>query len=225
MNLNNFQQRCGILKAQHGNVEQWHWPFVDKYTYSLIMTDWMSGIQPHILSNPDFKNGTVIQAGGNCGVYPLLLSEHFKRVYTFEPDMVNFFCLVNNTQMPNISKFNCALGDRPGNVKVVVRDEKNVGMNAVAATEEIDVPVVTIDSFDFQDVKLIQLDLEGFEPQALIGATKTIMKWKPHLILECAANYDQVWEVLRPLGYVKIKEITRLDSVFVHRPEEMVVTL
>jgi len=225
MNLNNFQQRCGLLKAQHGNVEQWHWPFSDKYTYNLIMADWMSGIQPYILNNPELKNGTVIQAGGNCGVYPLLLSEHFKRVYTFEPDMINFFCLVNNTQMPNISKFNCALGDKPGNVKIVTRDEKNVGMNMVSETNEIDVPVVTIDSFDFQNVTLIQLDLEGYEPQALRGAINTIKKWKPHLILECAANYEQVREVIEPLGYVKIKEITRLDSVFIHRPQDMVVTL
>lgn len=225
MNLNNFQQRCGILKAQHGNVEQWHWPFVDKHTYSLIMADWINGIQPYIFSNPDFRNGTVIQAGGNCGVYPLLLSEHFKRVYTFEPDMLNFFCLVNNTQMPNISKFNCALGDKPGNVNVVVRDQQNVGMNMVTETKEIDVPVVTIDSFDFQDVKLIQLDLEGYEPQALLGAVNTLKKWKPHLILECAANYAEVVKVLNPLGYVKVREISRLDSVFVHRPEDMVVTL
>lgn len=225
MNLNNFQQRCGLLQAEHGNVKEWVWPLTDKYTYSLIINDWVNGILPYIYENPDFRNGTVIQAGGNCGVYPLLLTEFFKRVYTFEPDPINFHCLSNNCQMLNISKFNCALGDSPGNVNIVVRDETNVGMNMVTATKEIDVPVVTLDSFDFPNVKLIMLDLEGYEPQALRGALNTIAKWKPHLILECAANYQDVWNILAPLGYVKIKEISRLDSVFVYRPDNMVVTI
>ena len=43
----------------------------------------------------DFR--TVIQAGGNIGVYPLALSQRFKVVYTVEPDVDNFEALEANT--------------------------------------------------------------------------------------------------------------------------------
>lgn len=225
MNLNVFAQKVGLLEAKQGNVETWVWPTTDQYTYNLIVNDWVEGILPILFDNPDYKNGTVIQAGGNCGVYPLFYTQFFKRVYTFEPDPINFFCLVNNCQMNEISKFNCALGDKPGNVNIIIRDQKNLGMNMVQSTNEINVPVVAIDSFGFQDVKLIQLDLEGYEPQALLGAVETLKKWKPDLILECAANYQEVMKVLQPLGYVMIKQITRLDCFFKYQPNDMVVTI
>src|SRR4051812_41824122 len=51
-----------------------------------------------------------IQAGGACGTYPLWLSQYFETVYTFEPDPVNFTCLVANCQQANVVKIQAALG-------------------------------------------------------------------------------------------------------------------
>ncbi len=45
----------------------------------------------------------IIQAGGNCGIFPRYLAGVFKRVYTFEPDADNFLCLNMNAKEKNIT--------------------------------------------------------------------------------------------------------------------------
>ena len=218
MNLNNFEKHIGKLEASYGNVTQWYWPAQDKYTYGLIMEDWVKGLRPLLKEHFPEVKGTVIQAGGNCGVYPLAYTELFQHVYTFEPDPLNFFCLALNCQLPNITKFNCALGEGPGSVQIKQMALDNRGMNRVEAVDQPGIPTVAIDSFGFSGVKVIQLDLEGYEPPALRGAIKTINKHHPMLILECADNYDDIYNIIQPLGYKPLAKITRLDTVFTYQP-------
>lgn len=218
MNLNNYAKLCGMLQYQIGSVNTWVWPLQDTQTFGIILQDWVNGIRPFLLETQQNKKGTVIQAGGNCGLYPLLYTEFFENVYTFEPDPLSFFCLCNNCQQPNIYKFNCAVGQYP---ECVVMDEvqsNNRGMNKTQPTAELGIPVVTIDSFDFPEVKLIQLDLEGYESYALLGSIQTIKKHKPTLILECIDNFNQVKDnitnILKPIGYKPTKQLSRLDMMF-----------
>ena len=218
MNLNNYERKVGLLQAQVGNITQWVWPTDDTQTFGIIVEDWFNGIRPVLLQHFKDRTKTVIQAGGNCGVYPLLYKEIFDTVYTFEPDPLSFFCLTVNCQMPGISKFNCAIGEGPGSAVMNELFVENRGMNKVELTDEPAIPVVAIDSFGFKNVGVIQLDLEGFEPQALRGAIRTIEKYHPMIILECESNYDEVFAVIEPLGYKPLAKITRLDTVFIHQP-------
>jgi len=217
MNLKNYENQIGLLKHTVGNVTQWYWPSTDKYTFGIILHDWENGIKPLLAEHFTERNGTVIQAGGNSGLYPFVLQEFFQRVYTFEPDPLSFFCLTLNCQMPSITMMNCAIGEEPGTVTMHERDPNNRGMNCVVPTEGAQIPVVALDSFGFNDVKLMQLDLEGFEPQALRGAIDTINRCHPMLILECADNYDDVFKIIEPLGYKPLAKITRLDTVFTYQ--------
>ncbi len=223
MNLDNYFSKIGILKSEVGNITQWFWPLSDNQTYNIIMHDWVIGIEP--ILKEYFKNGrTVIQAGGNCGVYPLLYTQYFKNVYTFEPDPINFFCLNLNCQMTNIIKFNCALGEEPDIAVMQEVAEGNRGMNQVSKVNEQStntVPIVTIDSFEFKDVDLIQFDLEGFEQFAIKGAVKTIDKYKPMIIMETAHNSDNAMyqincNILKDINYLPVKQITRLDTIFTY---------
>lgn len=221
MNLNNYARECGVLNAEVGNIKQWVWPQKDTQTFNIIVHDWFQGIRP--ILQEFFPDGgrTVIQAGGNCGVYPLLYTEFFNNVYTFEPDPLSFFCLVNNCQMPGISKFNCALGEQ---FSTVVMDElipENRGMNKVRNAEDskYSIPVLPLDSFNVNNIDLIQLDLEGYEDKALLGATNTINNNRPIIIVESAANsdpaaYSIVLKILEGFNYTPHKQITRLDTVF-----------
>ena len=45
-------------------------------------------------------------------------------------------------------------------------------------------PVYTLDSFNFQNVDLIKIDVEGAEGHVLWGARETIDKWHPNIIVE-----------------------------------------
>ena len=230
MNINNYAAKCGMLQAEVGNIKQWVWPMSDNQTFGIIVNDWFAHIRPYLLEH--FKNqkaGSVIQAGGNCGVYPLLYTELFDLVYTFEPDPLSFFCLVNNCQLDNITKFNAALGDQNGLIAMKEVQSNNRGMNKIEGTNQSGcyTPIVTIDSFEFKDVSLIQLDLEGYEVQAIKGATNTIQTYKPVIILECGdqnnpsdlKHRNEVFEMMKSIGYHNHKQLGRLDNVFL--PDEL----
>lgn len=50
--------------------------------------------------------------------------------------------------------------------------------------EKIPVKVKTLDSYNFQDVDIIKIDVEGFEYDVMLGATETIKKWRPIVQVE-----------------------------------------
>ena len=44
----------------------------------------------------------------------------------------------------------------------------------------------TIDSFDFRNIELIKIDVEGCEQDVIDGAMNTIQNWLPNIIIENA---------------------------------------
>lgn len=129
-----------------------------------------------------------VQAGGNCGVWPVALSKKFKSVYTFEPDPTNFFCLGINTPQPNIFKFNAALGDNRGCVDMALY-EHNTGAHYVAGPGPI--PVLRIDDLGLSSCGLIYLDVEGYEFDALRGGLNTIKTFRPVIGIEDKGMSDK----------------------------------
>lgn len=122
-----------------------------------------------------------VQAGGNCGVWPMWLSERFEAVYTFEPDPTNFFCLAQNCKRPNIFCYQAALGDSPMFIDMK-RDERNIGAHYVQGSGFI--PTLKIDDFGFEQCDYICLDIEGYEQKALLGAIETIDRCHPVIQIE-----------------------------------------
>ena len=176
--MRDYQNKIGVLDTEIAGIKGWYLPVEDTQTFGIILKDWMEAIRPELLVRFPERKGTVVQAGGNFGLYPALYTEFFETVYTFEPDPLNFNCLVFNCQSHNIIKMNCAVGEDNGHAKIVIRSPTNLGMNAIQSTESYadSIPIVKVDSFNFQNVKLIQFDLEGYELPALKGSINTIQK-------------------------------------------------
>jgi|GEM_PF-1224137 len=128
------------------------------------------------------KRRTVVQAGGNAGMYPLEFAKHFDKVVTFEPDALNFHCLTENTRMQsNVEAHNGVLGDC--NDPVALHGWlPNCGAWEVSGPG--DIPQITLDELGLKDVDLIQLDVQGFEGRVLEGGRKTIERCMPMIILE-----------------------------------------
>jgi len=172
------------------------------------------------------RTNLVIQAGGNCGIYPKQYSNLFNSVITFEPSWRNFFCLTYNLEEQNIYKFCAALGNTSEPVDIEsqldANNEINVGnIKTVNGTGVI--PQVTIDSLGLIP-DLIHLDIEGYEPFALLGARKTIERAKPTIALEINESieiynwsYTKLKELLFEMDYEKVSQINSLDSVWRHQ--------
>ena len=193
------------------------WIQGDDYTWNVIVPDYKDSIEPLIKLLQEKKiisNSGAIQAGGHCGLYPYLFTEYFDMVFTFEPNPLNFHCLVQNCQGKNIIKMNVALGSKPGKIESVVNNPSNMGMCTIKETKnKYYVPTIAIDSLGLTDIDLIEFDLEGCEYDALLGAKKTIETNKPVIIVENATK--QISKFLSKFGYVQWKKINKLDSVFV----------
>lgn len=159
------------------------------------------------------KNFNVcVQAGGATGLYPRLLSERFNRVYTFEPDYENFYCLVNNCPSEKIIKIQAALGCRRG-LTDFTRDLDIAGSGYVR--EEIQanptIPMMMIDDLELPEVNLLALDVENYESYVLKGAVETINRCKPVIICE---HGELVKDYLKGLDYI-VAEGSAYDTIFI----------
>lgn len=195
------------------------WPKSDKrcWQYMLDHPDIPEKVAEHV----EEKNRKVIvQAGGNCGFYPKKYSELFETVYTFEPDWLNFYCLNLNVSTPNVIKAQACLGNEHKLVSLNIK-EVNRGKNFVNGDGIY--PVYKIDDLNLNSCSAIQLDIEGFEYYALLGAINTIQQHKPVIVLEIwdqlenryEKNINQkTFEFLSSLGYQHIDTMYESDKVF-----------
>ena len=199
----------------------WIWPKSDESSWEgqNEYNNLAQYVLPYV-SNRD----VMIQAGGNCGFILSTFVNHFNTIYTFEPDPINFYCLNQNVTSPNVFKMQCCLGkestpvntqqlDRPGRL----RDTGGVHVEGQGAT-----PTIVIDSLNLPACDLIQLDVEGYELNALLGAVNTIKKYKPVLCIEFCEKWlnrykttsDNIETLLAELGY-KYVELHGADRIYI----------
>lgn len=188
--MNQFNEHSVIRDELVDGVGPWVWvkgdgtnPNGDGGAWGGPKDDWENHHKANVLKYCK-KFDTVLQAGGNCGMYPRLYSRMFNKVYTFEPDPMNFYCLVQNCQERNIVKIQAALAHVHTMIDVIHHNPDNVGMHTIAQSEDSVVPCFRIDDLDFKTLDLIHLDVEHAEEYAIGGAVETIQKHRPMLMLE-----------------------------------------
>lgn len=183
-------------------IGPWTWIKTDNGAWDGPRRDWENSHKQNIQKYvTDWS--ICVQAGGNQGVYPNLLSAMFNDVYTFEPDPLNFYCLVDNCQKDNIYKLQAAVGKQSGLCRVVRNNMDNTGMHKVDDKSGF-VPMLTIDSLKLPSCGLIALDVERYEQNALEGALETIERCKP--VIQCEVGTDAILDLVRPFGYDKVAQ-------------------
>lgn len=167
------------------------------------------------------NKGIMVQAGGNCGFYVKQYAELFKKVYTFEPDPLNFFCLNQNVCSYNVIKLQCCVGNQ-NNLINVSHNPQNVGKNHVIFDDK-KYPTLLIDDLGLDACDLIHLDIEGYEYYAIRGAEKTIELYKPLIVVEVWEQLDdrfeedinaKLHEFLTARGYQFVTTIDEADKVY-----------
>ena len=154
------------------------------------------------------KDDICLDIGANIGVYSLFFSKRSKKTFCFEPIKINNIIIELNAELnkvKNIKIERIAISDTSGNCDFLVVDESI--LSGILSTqyikqkaylkryydtdvkETIRVKCNTIDSFNYDKVDIVKIDVEGAELKVINGAVKTIKKCMPRLIMmEC---YDQ----------------------------------
>jgi len=202
---------------------KWFWPKNDENSWK--HQNEYNELANYLLPYVENKN-IMVQAGGNCGYLLSSFIDHFNMIYTFEPDPINFYCLNQNVTSQNVIKMQSCLGNTSNTVKTqqLIRPDKPNDTGGVHVNGEGYTPTIVLDSLSLPGCDLIQLDIEGYEYKALLGAKNTILKYKPILCIEFCEkwlnryddNSDKILLLLNDLGYHQIDEYG-VDKIFMYK--------
>ena len=152
----------------------------------------------------------VVDVGAFVGDTASVFAQHGAQVYAFEPFLDAFVCLLYNTRKLNVECFNVPVGNGERVQFVYECPGPNYGMRHVREALDSSCIVTTkIDSLALPACKLMKIDCEGAEIPTLLGARKTIEKYRPLLFVEMfegglkQRGYTpaQLEETIRGLGY------------------------
>jgi len=142
-------------------------------------------------------NGEIITAGTHIGTFLPFYSKIAENVYGFEPIFENYHYSKLNIELnslKNVNLFNYALGNLNCELYMIENNLIEKSLCKVVDNKSKDtilVKCIQLDSLDElfdSNISVIQLDVEGYENNVLLGAQKIIKKNKPILIFE--HNYD-----------------------------------
>lgn len=136
-------------------------------------------------------NGRFLDIGSNIGIWAYFMRNRFSKIDTYEPisEITERFRSLN---FDWIKTHNVALSNNIGKLKffipIDVNGAKQTGLSSLeyrhGKCEERIVDVKTLDSYAFDDVRLIKIDVEGHEKSVILGAIKTLKKCYPIIVVE-----------------------------------------
>ena len=152
--------------------------------------------------------------GANVGHHSIFLSKFASQVLAFEPyPKVNmqFKQQIAHNNISNIQIFEIGLSDRRetlnyyaptgNNEGIGSFDESSIGKgNTSYGKLELREGDQVIESDSWKNIKLIKIDVEGFEKKVIKGLTRTIEEERP--VIVCEITYGQ------QLSFVSIEELS-----------------
>lgn len=123
-----------------------------------------------------------IDCGAHKGYWTMEWADKIETIECFEPNTEILTLFKENTaHLKNINLYEHALGDKPGTVAMDY--ETHVGTYHIIS-EQGPHEIKTLDTYNFTDVDIIKIDVEGYEIPLLDGARETIMNNKPWIQIE-----------------------------------------
>jgi FkbM family methyltransferase len=155
-----------------------------------------------------------IDVGANEGVYTHAFASTGAQVEAFEPHPTCLEVLrAYARRHRNVRLHGIALGDHAHTATLHVPKISGRVVPARASLEPVaaeaqryPVEVRTLDSFNFDDVAVIKIDVEGRELDVLRGARETVMRCRPMLLLEIEQRHlrvpmQDVFAAVTDMGY------------------------
>jgi FkbM family methyltransferase len=171
--------------ARYGKI--WYYGKDEYVGRSLHNYGEFSGEECEIIHSLAVPNKLCLDIGANIGVMAQMLESYGFECVSFEPQPEIHKLLSLNSKG---RCFNAALGSVEGTAKMPrlrYGDKHNYGgmsLNTKSALGSYDVPVYALDSYNFQNVGFMKIDVEGWEEEVLKGALDTIARCRPVMYIE-----------------------------------------
>lgn len=163
-----------------------------------------------------YRGGTFIDCGACIGNHSLFFARFCaQQVIAIEPVARNLEHMRRNIELSDLAKridvVPAAVSFEPGMGSMLLAGN-NHGNYHLANGNEVEVTTIdAIAALAKHDIKLIKLDIEGGELNALQGAVKTLKRFRPGLFIELAqkSTLNMADHFLNQFGY---KRIARFNS-------------
>ena len=156
----------------------------------------------------------IADVGAHVGLWsrPMMRRANTKYICAFEPNNSVRECYVLNMGgFDNYSIYPVALGHK--NMKGFLNVETdNSGNTNVHPTRSGNTEIRTLDSFNFEHLDYIKVDVEGFEYNFLQGAVDTLNRCRPFVHLEMKSknmrnSKDDFYRFMKNIGYSQVMKI------------------
>lgn len=125
--------------------------------------------------------GLVLDVGAYIGDSTRWFTESGFSTVAFEVQRDAFLCLAHNCPEATVINYPAGNGERVG---VATQEAGNLGARALIPVDSGGLHTLRIDDLCFERVALIKIDVEGWEPEVLAGAAKTIARDQPLIVAE-----------------------------------------
>ena len=207
MNIYNFSYKSCEIKMDL--------PYENDYIMKYIIknkTFW----EDWILSKLDYylkgDRSLCLDIGSNIGNHSIYFSKilGYKSVYSFEPQVNIFEILKTNITLNEcngkIIPYNVGLYSEQGLFKIKKRVKDNCGCVSFEKDDNGDFEFHTLDEYDFHDVSLLKMDVEGLQYNVLCGSETFFKNNKPFIWLEMNCyerdSYKSYNEFVRPVNFL-----------------------
>ena len=161
------------------------------------------------------RRGIAIDVGTNMGEYSYFMARHALQVVAFEPNPDLWPEIRRRAPTARIE--GVALSDRSGSAEFRYV-ESNTGIATIEGHNALsmigdrssirtrEVALRTLDSFMFEGVSFLKIDVEGHEEAVLRGAEETLRRCRPSLLIESEDRHNagapnRLFSWLKEAGY------------------------
>ena len=154
-----------------------------------------------------------IDIGANEGTHSYFFSKRFELVHSFEP-IKEITENLKQFRRNKIIIHNVGLSNEVDTVLLytpILEGKEIYGLSSIkdnfkGPSIKREIEIKKLDDFNFKNVDLIKIDVEGNEYEVIQGGIKTITKHKPKLIVEieqrhCERNINEIFDLIINIGY------------------------
>lgn len=154
---------------------------------------WEADILDYIRDNYPVQK-TIVDIGANIGNHSFYFGNYLKydTLFCLEPIEENYqLLMLNMEKFDNISLLRVAASSKSGPLKMTM-NMQNLGAHYVNDSGDVEIQAITLDRVvPMENVTLLKIDAEGHEPEILNGASDTLYRCRPLILMEDGDKFSE----------------------------------